>query len=48
MIAVGANAYLQRHFLPRLRRHGTTEPQFARIMVANPCSVLSATCQGTG
>jgi phosphotriesterase-related protein len=35
-------AYLQRHFLPRLRRHGATEAQIDRMMVANPMSVFSA------
>ncbi len=36
-------AYLQRHFLPRLRRHGVTEAQVAQMMAGNPrrvfCSV---------
>jgi phosphotriesterase-related protein len=35
-------AYLQRHFLPRLRRHGATEAQIERMMVGNPYSVFSA------
>jgi phosphotriesterase-related protein len=35
-------AYLQRHFLPRLRRHGATGAQIDRMMVANPSSVFSA------
>jgi phosphotriesterase-related protein len=35
-------AYLQRHFLPRLRRHGATEVQVERMMVQNPYSVFSA------
>jgi len=29
-------AYLQRHFLPRLRRHGATEAQVTRMIVENP------------
>ncbi len=29
-------AYLQRHFLPRLRRHGATGAQVTRMMVENP------------
>ncbi len=32
-------ACLQRHFLPR---HGATEAQINRMMVANPSSVFSA------
>ena len=32
--------YLQRHFLPRLRRHGATEAHIERLMVANPRSVF--------
>jgi phosphotriesterase-related protein len=39
-------AYLQRHFLPRLRRHGATPAQIERMMVGNPQSVFCAT-QGT-
>jgi phosphotriesterase-related protein len=35
-------AYLQRHFLPRLRRHGATEAQIDRMMVDNPHSVFCA------
>jgi len=35
-------AYLQRHFLPRLRRHGATDTQTERLMVGNPRSVFSA------
>lgn len=35
-------AYLQRHFLPRLRRHGATEAQIERMMVGNPYSVFCA------
>jgi phosphotriesterase-related protein len=35
-------AYLQRHFLPRLRRHGATEAQIERLMVGNPYSVFCA------
>jgi phosphotriesterase-related protein len=34
--------YLQRHFLPRLRRHGATEAQIERLMVGNPYSVFCA------
>ncbi len=33
-------AYLQRHFLPRLRRHGATEAQIAQMMVGNPRRVF--------
>jgi phosphotriesterase-related protein len=33
-------AYLQRHFLPRLRRHGATEAQIRRMMVDNPAAVF--------
>jgi phosphotriesterase-related protein len=36
-------AYVQRHFLPRLRRHGVTEEQVATLMVANPRRVFWAT-----
>jgi phosphotriesterase-related protein len=35
-------AYVQRHFLPRLRRHGVSEDQISTIMVANPRRVFSA------
>lgn len=34
--------YLQRHFLPRLRRHGATEAQVAQMMVGNPRDVFCA------
>jgi phosphotriesterase-related protein len=34
--------YLQRHFLPRLRRHGVTDDQIATLMVANPKRVFCA------
>jgi phosphotriesterase-related protein len=33
-------AYIQRHFLPRLRRHGVTEDQIERLMVGNPRDVF--------
>ncbi len=35
-------AYLLRHFLPRLRRHGATVAQTDTMMVANPRRVFSA------
>jgi phosphotriesterase-related protein len=35
-------AYVQRHFLPRLQRHGVTAEQCATMMVANPRSVFVA------
>jgi phosphotriesterase-related protein len=35
-------AYLQRHFLPRLRRHGATEAQITQMMVGNPRRVFCA------
>jgi phosphotriesterase-related protein len=35
-------AYLQRHFLPRLRRHGITDAEIERLVVANPRSVFCA------
>lgn len=35
-------AYLLRHFLPRLRRHGVTEADMNRLMVGNPRSVFDA------
>jgi phosphotriesterase-related protein len=35
-------AYVQRHFLPRLRRHGVTDDQIVMIMVANPRRVFFA------
>jgi phosphotriesterase-related protein len=34
--------YLQRHFLPRLRRHGATDAQIDQMMVANPYRVFCA------
>ncbi len=40
--------YLQRHFLPRLRRHGATEAQITQLMVANPRSVFEALAPGAG
>lgn len=35
-------AYIPRHFLPRLRRHGLTEPILSRMMRDNPRSVFHA------
>ncbi len=35
-------AYLLRHFLPRLRRHGVAEAELTRMMVGNPRSVFDA------
>ncbi len=35
-------AYLPRHFLPRLRRHGVAEADLTRLMVGNPRSVFDA------
>ncbi len=35
-------AYVQRHFLPRLQRHGVTPAQCAAMMVANPRAVFVA------
>lgn len=35
-------AYLLRHFLPRLRRHGVTGEQIERLMVGNPRRVFEA------
>jgi predicted metal-dependent phosphotriesterase family hydrolase len=35
-------AYVQRHFLPRLQRHGVTAEQCATMMVLNPRSVFFA------
>ena len=35
-------AYVQRHFLPRLRRHGVTEEQITTLMVVNPRRVFCA------
>ena len=34
--------YLQRHFLPRLRRHSATEAQIKQMMVGNPYTVFCA------
>jgi phosphotriesterase-related protein len=36
-------AYIQKHFLPRLKRHGVTDPQIQALMVDNPRSVFSTT-----
>lgn len=36
-------AYVQRHFLPRLQRHGVTAEQCQTMMVANPRAVFAAT-----
>ena len=35
-------AYVQRHFLPRLRRHGVTEAALTQLMVDNPRRVFCA------
>ncbi|WEX75040.1 phosphotriesterase [Sinorhizobium numidicum] len=35
-------AYVLRHFLPRLKRHGLEEPVLDRMMRGNPCSVFQA------
>lgn len=35
-------AYIQRHFLPRLRRHGVADSAIAALMVDNPRRVFSA------
>jgi phosphotriesterase-related protein len=35
-------AYVQRHFLPRLQRHGVTAAQCAALMADNPRAVFSA------
>jgi phosphotriesterase-related protein len=35
-------AYIQRHFLPRLRRHGVSGDQIAMLMVANPRRVFAS------
>jgi phosphotriesterase-related protein len=35
-------AYVQRHFLPRLRRHGVTDSQITSLMVNNPKRVFCA------
>jgi phosphotriesterase-related protein len=44
LTAHGGNGYahLQRHFLPRLLRHGLTEGDLATLMVANPAAALCA------
>lgn len=34
-------AYLQRHFLPRLRRHGVPDAAITTMLVANPARVLA-------
>lgn len=34
-------AYIQKHFLPRLKRHGVTDPQIQALMVDNPRRVFS-------
>ena len=36
-------AFVTRHFLPRLRRHGVDEATLDRLMTANPQSVFDAT-----
>ncbi len=40
----GGNGYahVQRHFLPRLLRHGLTETELQQLMVANPAQALCA------
>ncbi|MBB3933402.1 phosphotriesterase-related protein [Kaistia hirudinis] len=35
-------AYIQKHFLPRLKRHGVTDPQVQALMVDNPRRVFFA------
>lgn len=35
-------AYLQKHFLPRLRRHGVSEDAIVRLMIDNPRDVFCA------
>jgi phosphotriesterase-related protein len=35
-------SYVQRHFVPRLKRHGATEDQITTMMVANPRRVFCA------
>ncbi len=35
-------AYVQKHFLPRLRRHGITDAQIRTLMIDNPRRVFSA------
>ncbi len=35
-------AYVQRHFLPRLRRHGVTAAQIEMLMIGNPRAVFCA------
>ncbi len=34
-------AYLQRHFLPRLRRHGVSDAAIETMLVANPARILA-------
>ncbi|WP_421723778.1 phosphotriesterase family protein [Bauldia sp.] len=41
-------AYILRHFLPRLARHGLTDAQIHRLMVDNPRSVFDSNPQGDG
>jgi phosphotriesterase-related protein len=36
-------AYVSRHFLPRLRRHGVDAATLDRLMIANPRRVFDAT-----
>jgi len=33
--------YILKHFVPRLRRHGVTNPQIETMMIANPAKVFS-------
>jgi predicted metal-dependent phosphotriesterase family hydrolase len=33
--------YILKHFVPRLRRHGVTDPQMETMLVANPARVFS-------
>lgn len=44
LTSFGGNGYahVQRHFLPRLMRHGLTEADLAQLMVANPAAALCA------
>ena len=35
-------AFVTRHFLPRLRRHGVDEAMLTRLMTANPRAVFDA------
>ena len=45
LTAYGGNGYafVQRHFLPRLRRHGLDAAACDRLMTTNPRSVFDAT-----